>query len=580
MTMMLLPIGPEGFWRVLHQLRNYALAFSGLLLGAAVAVLVVQDSVLQVARTREEYLRDVGASEARLKRIIEAAGEAILTFSPERLIELANDAAARLFRLPAGDLIGRRLDGLVELEDLTWDAGLTAMLTAGDHQATLTGTGLRPGDASFPLELTIGPLTSGELPGGGGVAIVRDLSHRLAAEAERERFERRIAESEKMLAIGRVVSGVAHELNNPLAVVLGQSEQLVAHGSDVELREGMRMINEQAHRARHIVRDLLAFVRHREDHREPVSLVDLVDRVITAQSGEAGELGVTVEIEPVTDAPLALADRLALEQVLVNLLDNAMDSTGRGGVVRVAVGHRGGVAEIRVEDDGPGVPEGLLGRIFEPFFTTKPTGQGTGLGLSVSVGLLEQLGGSLTLENRPAPGVGARFVVQVPLAPDHLTVEQTEPPTGFPTVLLGEGQPGHAMVIDDEPAVRVTLGRIFRRWGWSVHEEGNAENALAILCTEGHQPPGRAALRPPDARDDRRGVLRGAAPGLSRVPRAGGVRDRRHGRTRDSQVPRLGRAGRGREAVHHRRDRPDRRASRPPGLIFSPNTTLGVTPCW
>ncbi len=482
----LFPTGQAGFLPdavrpLLDASSSYMQALATGLLGAAVVVLVVQDSVLEVARTREEHLRDVGASEARLKRIIEAAGEAIVTFGPERRIDMANVAAARLFRIPAGSVVGRRLDDLLAIGNGGWDDALAPVFAGQPAQATLTATAHRPGDASFPVEFSVGPLEQGEHRT-GGVAIVRDLTQRIAAEAERERFERRVAESEKMLAIGRVVSGVAHELNNPLAVVLGQSEQLVETTDAGELRDGLQLINEQAHRARHIVKDLLAFVRHREDRREPVALADLVARVVATQAGEARKHDVAVTVS-LPDQPLhVLVDRLGLEQVLVNLVDNAMDATGAGGRVRVAISREPGTGVVAVEDDGPGVPDEVSDRIFEPFFTTKPTGQGTGLGLAVSVGLLEQHGGSLALENRPSPGIGARFVVRVPLATGSAALEAHGPEAAAPAALrLPPNRDALAWIIDDEPAVRTTLARIFTRWGWQVHEEGDAEATLAAL---------------------------------------------------------------------------------------------------
>src|SRR5690606_21471961 len=231
----------------LVRTSGYGLALATGLLGASVVVLVVQDSVLEAARVREEHIRDASTSAQRLKAIIEAAGEAVVTFTPEQRVDLANAAAAHLFRVPAGTVVGRRLDELVQLDSTGWDDELAAAQAHGPGQFTRRATGRRPDGGSFPVEFTIGALDHGEA--GGGVAILRDLSQRLAAEAERETFERRVAESEKMLAIGRVVSGVAHELNNPLAVVLGQSEQLLDVSGSDEVRRGLQLINEQAHRA-------------------------------------------------------------------------------------------------------------------------------------------------------------------------------------------------------------------------------------------------------------------------------------------------------------------------------------------
>jgi PAS domain S-box-containing protein len=460
---------------------GYGMTLAAILLGGSVVVLVVQDSVLQAAQAREDHLRDIATSEARLKRIIEAAGEAILTFAADRRIDLANAAAARLFRLPTGALVGRLLDDLIDLGDASWDDVLAPVRESQPGQVNLVGSGIRGTGQNFPVEFTLGALDLAE-QSGGGVAILRDLSTRRAAEREREQFERRVAESEKMLAIGRVVSGVAHELNNPLAVVLGQSEDLVSGDIDDDTRAGLQLINEQAHRARHIVKDLLAFVRLPEDRGEPVQLVTVVRRVVDGQQRNANGRSVKLIADLVSDGPSVRVDRPGLEQVLVNLIDNAMDAAGAGGWVRLSVGERDGKAVVTVEDNGPGVPDEIVPRIFEPFFTTKPTGQGTGLGLAVSVGMLEQYGGSLQLENRPAPGVGARFVVSLPRYGAEAPVAPgivTPTPTGVsssPRVAAGS-----VLLIDDEQAVRATIARIFRRWGWQVTETNSGREALNLL---------------------------------------------------------------------------------------------------
>jgi PAS domain S-box-containing protein len=461
-------------WMV--RTSGYGLALATVLLGASVVVLVVQDSVLEARRVREEHVRDVSASAARLKGIIEAAGEAIVTFGTDRRVDLANAAAAHLFQVPAGAVVGRHLDDLVQLDHGTWEDVLDTVLQDGPTQVTRRATGRRPQGAAFPVEFTVGALDHGDAPG-GGVAILRDLSQRLAAESERELFERRVAESEKMLAIGRVVSGVAHELNNPLAVVLGQSEQLVDLSGDVEVRRGLQLINEQAHRARHIVKDLLAFVRHREDRRESVMLTALAEHVAASQARAAVEHQVVVRVEAERPGPAVAADRLGLEQVVINLLDNAMDAAGPGGAVRLVVRSTPTGGELLVEDNGSGVPDELVPRIFEPFFTTKPVGQGTGLGLAVSLGLLEQHGGTLQLENRPSPGIGARFVIRLS-RPETGMVPRED---GAPAVPAPPAPEGTVLVVDDEPAVRSTVSRILRRWGWKVVDAASGAEALRVL---------------------------------------------------------------------------------------------------
>ncbi len=335
----------------------------------------------------------------------------------------------------------------------------------------------------FPLEFTIGRLR-GE-GRSGAVIVLHDLTERNSVQAERERFDRRVAESEKMMAIGRVVSGVAHELNNPLAVVLGQSEQLVDAAPAGDVQAGLRLIHEHAHRARHIVKDLLTFVRHREEDRELVNLSRLAESTVASQRATAMTRAVLLASELPGNLPSVLVDRAAIEQVLVNLIDNALDAAGTDGRVYVATRMVGASVELVVEDSGRGIPDALVPRIFEPFFTTKGPGRGTGLGLSVSQGIAEQHGGSLRLENRPAPGIGARFILSLPATSDAVAVAGVAPVAlPFPRPpARGDGSVAEVMVIDDEAGVRSTLGRMFKRAGWRVREVASGDDGLAWLMT-------------------------------------------------------------------------------------------------
>jgi len=449
-------------------------------LGAAVVVLVVQDSLLLVEQTRGSQVREAGEAEDRLRRIIESAGEAIVTFDTEKHVVLANAAAGRLFRVPSRSLVGRPLSGLLDV---------MGPLERSDSSGVTGGmrVGRRPDATTFPAEITVGAFTEAA-SASGGVAIIRDLTVQEQERAERERFERQVAESEKMLAIGRVVSGVAHELNNPLMVVLSQSEQLGFVRHDAETESGIRMIKEQALRARHIVRDLLAFVRPAPRVPAPMDLVELAEDMTAVQAPRAGGRGCQIVLRVPTERVVVLADRLGMEQVVTNLIENAVDATGAGGTVTVAVVSHGTNGELTVEDSGGGVEVQHLDQIFEPFFTTKGVGQGTGLGLPVSRGLVEQVGGTMRLENRPAQGIGARFVVSFPLT-DPLTLvspvpEQEQAAAGMPQVVRGpDGAVLPVVIIDDQPAVRRTMRAIFERWQWPVVVLESSPEALTFLTS-------------------------------------------------------------------------------------------------
>jgi signal transduction histidine kinase/CheY-like chemotaxis protein len=298
------------------------------------------------------------------------------------------------------------------------------------------------------------------------------------ARAEREQLQARLAQSLRMEALGRLVSGVAHELNNPLAAILTFSEQLLdEQGEGSSIARPLGTIREQARRARAIVRDLLSFVRRREERREPADISVLVDRTVRALEADLLRQAVTLVVDVEPNLPLLACDPPGIEQVLTNLIDNAARAAPAGTVVLRVRREREGVA-IEVVDAGPGIPPQHLPRIFEPFFTTRGTGEGTGLGLSVSLGIVQQHGGELHAENRD-PGPGARFVAWLPLGE-----ETRQPVAGRPSGLQAgpaRGAAGRALIIDDEEAVRASLRRYFERHGWRVDEAGDGAAGLAKL---------------------------------------------------------------------------------------------------
>jgi CheY-like chemotaxis protein len=279
-----------------------------------------------------------------------------------------------------------------------------------------------------------------------------------------------------MEALGRLVSGVAHELNNPLAAILTFSEQLIAEQPEADTAGPLATIREQARRARAIVRDLLSFVRRREERREVADLAVLADRTVRALEADLTRQAVTLSVSVEPGLPALACDVAGIEQVLTNLLDNAARAARNGAVTLRVYRERDGVA-IEVEDTGPGIPPQLLTRIFEPFFTTRGTGEGTGLGLSVSLGIVQQHGGDLKAENR-VPGPGARFHAWLPLGATA-PLPGRRPAAGAPAPARGSGS--RVLIIDDEDAIRSSMRRYFERQGWEVEEASDGTIGLTKL---------------------------------------------------------------------------------------------------
>jgi PAS domain S-box-containing protein len=291
--------------------------------------------------------------------------------------------------------------------------------------------------------------------------------------------EQALRQSEKLAAVGQLVSGVAHELNNPLSAILLFTEDLLASERSDEEQEALGIIAQQARRSRAIVRDLLSFVRSRDVMREPIEPNTFLGQVKRALQPQLAALGVTLHVDVPPDGSVIHVDRAGIEQVVTNLVINAAQAVGKGGNVWLAARTDASQYVIEVTDDGSGIPSEVMPRIFEPFFTTKPMGQGTGLGLSVSLGVVQQHGGSITVENGSSPNAqGARFIVRLPMPAVAIAVDDAAAGTIVPAEGAGAR---HVLIIDDEATIRRALNRFYSRRGWTVTEAEDGASAFEHL---------------------------------------------------------------------------------------------------
>jgi PAS domain S-box-containing protein len=314
--------------------------------------------------------------------------------------------------------------------------------------------------------------------------------------------ETALRRSERLAVVGQLISGVAHELNNPLSSIMHFAEDLLQDERSADDAEGLGVIRDQARRSRAIVRDLLSFVRQREATSEPLPLGEVVAATVRAMRPPLEQDGVTLRFEERDTGALILADRSGLEQIVTNLISNAAQASGRGGQVWVFAGAEEGNCVLTVEDSGTGIRSDVLPRIFDPFFTTKATGEGTGLGLSVTLGIVEQFGGRIVVDPK-VDGRGARFSVYLPcvVAKPLVSLDAVLSAASLaaasaavvePVMANGAGAPHDAatpqklaLIIDDEPTIRAALRRYFTRRGWVVEEAADGAAGLSVIESHG-----------------------------------------------------------------------------------------------
>ncbi len=305
--------------------------------------------------------------------------------------------------------------------------------------------------------------------------------------------EAALHESEKLAAVGSLVSGVAHELNNPLAAVLLASEELLQGTADGRDRDvAVEVIRSHASRAREIVRELLVATRPEVGRSGVFDLGRIARAAVETVRSRLGPASPRIDFSRHQLSFVRGSARL-LERALTNIVDNAARATGPGGTVRIRIEADETSTRLTVEDDGPGIPEATLPRIFEAFFTTRAVGEGTGLGLFLARNAIENHGGTVRAAN--CEGGGARFVVELPrsdgavedASSDVATATAAPAPAAESGHEVAAAAPnpdgGHRiLIVDDEAALRRLIGRALRRRGWQIVEAENGAVATSRIA--------------------------------------------------------------------------------------------------
>lgn len=447
-----------------------------------------EGSVVQRAETQWRQV------EAELRSVLDSVQAGVIVFDRAGHVRFSNAGLAQLFGIDA-----RARAGLKTIDDVraallprfrdpkaftaSWEAFTRGQGEPVNEEAEI----LRP--ASRVIERFSRPVLDGDGRAVGWLEIYKDVT------GERQ-VQTKMLQTEKMAAVGQLVSGIAHELNNPLTAIMGYAQLLLEHKLKENQLEQAKKVHQEAERARRIVKNLLYFGRDNKPQRSQVDINEVIERALALRSYELKVENIRVTCELAQDLPRTMADPYQLQQVILNLLINAeqalVGDRGQGHVsLRTRrIPHsealppgRGRNERIVIEiaDDGPGIPSEIAYRVFDPFFTTKPPGVGTGLGLSIVYGIVHQHGGEVTVDSQP--GLGAKFSIEIPVT--GIRGNSLENP---PSKQLGRtaSARGRILVIEDEQTVAQLIVDVLGEEGHQVDAVLDSKEGLSRISRDSY----------------------------------------------------------------------------------------------
>lgn len=517
-----------GFYLVAYPFINLKREFSsaGFLISASLQLIIAFGMIVLVleevryesrtvrARLRQDVKRtrvlekEVVATEDKYRNLFNNASDAIFIVDLNTLEILeTNEAGCALVAKNTDQLVGKRFG------DICPPIGIEQSVVAGD-----------PGKFREVLESAeklMFPRPDGTAAIAEGQAMPVRYADRDAMQvclrdlSDRAKLEQRLRQAEKLSALGQLISGVAHELNNPLAIIVGRAELLMAkHDLDPRLKSDFALMNHESERASRIVQRLLAFARPQPPEKKYIQINDLFQQVVDLLKVDAKSRNIEIQLNPDPHLPKTMADAHQIEQVLMNLGQNAkhalLDKKDNSPKKLIFRTERNGVfIRMLVIDNGPGIAPQNLGKIFDPFFTTKPFGVGTGLGLSICYSILKEHGGNLFVQSEH--GKGATFIMELPIVAEKAkpaTMERRDPAKhGPPTEAAraldvsaapqekapggngnGELRAGvsvdrkpRVLLVDDEPVIVGVLSELLTDSGFEIESATNGHQALTLL---------------------------------------------------------------------------------------------------
>jgi len=463
----------------------------------AIGVLICSDDSRERKFTHDEILRAqtlahqaaIALENARLFQVVsrsqkewettfDAMQDCVSVHDTSGKVIKANVALARRLKTTPPKLIGRYCSGIYNR------AG--SSLTPCRHTRRLKSEALIVEELELPMmggifQVSVSPWYDKNNRLAGSIHVAKDISNE-------KLLQQQLIQSEKLSAIGELISGIAHELNNPLTGVMGYSQLLqLRKDLDDHARGNLVKINDLALRCQKIVQNLLSFARKQKPERTLSDINDILGKTVELRSYELQVNNIEIDRELDQDLPKTIADAHQLQQVFLNMITNAehamLEAHGKGTLtIRTRVAAQNSHIIIEIGDDGPGIPESHLTRIFDPFFTTKEVGKGTGLGLSLSYGMIKEHGGNIYVRSRL--GEGSTFVIELPvisqLKDDSVSSSELTPQVlQFEDLVRGK----RILVVDDEEYILDFFVEVFQMLPLQVETANNGRAAMEKMQT-------------------------------------------------------------------------------------------------
>ena len=460
----------DGSWRTLVATAGPLFDESGKITGVVTSARDVTE-----ARKIEKQLH---AEQEFARRLIECFPNLIVVLNREGRFTFVSDRVKDILGVApekyVGEMVGQRTDE----ESRTRLLAMFGDIISGRKRQEQIEIRARHANGTWrSLQINASPLydQSGEII--GMVSAGQDIT-------ESKRIEQQLAQNEKLAAMGQMMVGAAHELNNPLTAILGVTDLLRERATDDAMRRQVDLVLKQARRAATIVQNLLAFSRPVTLGRSKLDVADLVREVLQVEKSALEQKNIRVTFQSPADLPQIEGDRKLLKEVFLNILANAEQAITAArdhGTITVRLSHAGEHLRASFSDDGVGIPAESIGKIFDPFFTTKRTGGSSGLGLTICLAVVKEHGGRIEIES--TPNAGAAVHVLLPLSAESTAPTAPVGVTNKQGLSAVEGIEGRtAVIVDDEESIREVVQEGLATRGMKVEAFGSSEAALAHLA--------------------------------------------------------------------------------------------------